>query len=542
MIKNYFFLGRFIFELKDVLAGSVLTQVFSQDKDRIIFEFNNHNNEKYLEVSTNPGLPFINLRKNFRRAKRNTISFFETKLPSQLTDICIAKSDRIIKLFFKNFDIYFAIRGKFTNVVLIDYERQFESFKKYEDDYALQFIDEVGKTDFINEFLIPDIEVIDNDDFINNVKKKYPFFGKEIFNEYNARYFEKANRLDILQKILNDALFEKPSVSINKNSGDIFLLPHNFYKYNCTEEKIFESIIDAFNYFLHQFFQLEEIKYKRKQVEKYLVKELSRITSKLNNLKAQTDKGSREEEYNKLANLLLININSIKKGLEVIEIEDIYDGGSHLKIKIDPSLSPKQNADRYFEKARNERINIQKSHQLYSQAQKRYADLQIIKVILESYPSIKEINELMKKLNIKTGAEKDQKQDVGTKFKQYIISNKYRVYVGKDSKSNDLLTTKFAKQNDYWFHARAVSGSHVVLRVHNPKETIPKDILKSVASLAAYHSKSKTAGVVPVSYCLKKYVVKKKGMPAGTVTLLREDTLLVKPEVPSNAEFVSSEI
>ena len=76
-------------------------------------------------------------------------------------------------------------------------------------------------------------------------------------------------------------------------------------------------------------------------------------------------------------------------------------------------------------------------------------------------------------------------------------------------------------------------------RFDNTKEAIPKNILKKTAALAAYHSKAKTAGTVPVAYTLKKYVVKKKGDPVGTVHLLREDVLLVKPEIPKGCEYVS---
>ncbi len=103
---------------------------------------------------------------------------------------------------------------------------------------------------------------------------------------------------------------------------------------------------------------------------------------------------------------------------------------------------------------------------------------------------------------------------MSSKFKHYIIDGKYHLYVGKDSKNNDLLTTRFAKQNDYWFHARGSSGSHVVLRVENIKDPVPKNVLKKAAAIAAYHSKAKTAGVVPVAFTFKKYVVKKKGDPS----------------------------
>lgn len=103
-----------------------------------------------------------------------------------------------------------------------------------------------------------------------------------------------------------------------------------------------------------------------------------------------------------------------------------------------------------------------------------------------------------------------------------------------------MVTTRFAKQNDYWFHARGASGSHVIIKVENTKEAIPKNVLKKAAALAAYHSKAKKAGVVPVAFTFKKYVAKKKGDPVGTVHLLREDVLLVRAEIPNGCEFVTN--
>ncbi len=147
----------------------------------------------------------------------------------------------------------------------------------------------------------------------------------------------------------------------------------------------------------------------------------------------------------------------------------------------------------------------------------------------------------MKELKIKSGEKKELTDDIKSKFKHYIIDGRYDVFVGKDSTNNDLLTMKFAKQNDYWFHARSVPGSHVVLKVTNTKEPVPKNILKNAAAIAAYHSKAKTSGLAPVSYTFKKYVTKKKGMEPGKVILLREEVLLVKPEIPKNCEYISSD-
>ncbi|NMB80299.1 MAG: DUF814 domain-containing protein [Ignavibacteria bacterium] len=123
-------------------------------------------------------------------------------------------------------------------------------------------------------------------------------------------------------------------------------------------------------------------------------------------------------------------------------------------------------------------------------------------------------------------------------YRQFIIENKYHLYVGKNSKNNDELKTRFAKQNDLWFHARSVSGSHVVLRIENTKEPVPKNIIKKAASVAAYYSKAKTSKLASVSYTFKKYVTKRKDLEPGQVILLREQVILVPPEIPDGCVAV----
>ena len=252
-------------------------------------------------------------------------------------------------------------------------------------------------------------------------------------------------------------------------------------------------------------------------------------------------KGTREDEYNKIANLLLININKISKGTDKIELQDIYNNDISFSAKLDPKFSPKQNVDSYFEKARNEKIKFEKSKQLSSGLEKKYSELKNIKENFLNAETNEDYNFIMKKLNLKQEEKKKPDDEIKNKFRHYLIHNKYNVFVGKDSKSNDLLTLKFAKQNDYWFHARGVSGSHVILKNDNPKEGVPKNILKIVSSIAAYHSKAKTSGLTPVSYTQKKYVTKKKGMEPGKVALLREEVLIVKPEIPQGCEYLIDE-
>ena len=103
MYKNYFFLNRIIIEANQELSGYTIINCFSQDKDKVVFELKKSDQFRYLEISVNPGLPYITIKQNFHRAKKNTIDFFSEYLPAGEIRFRIADSDRIIKI--RNFDI-----------------------------------------------------------------------------------------------------------------------------------------------------------------------------------------------------------------------------------------------------------------------------------------------------------------------------------------------------------------------------------------------------------------------------------------------------
>ena len=110
------------------------------------------------------------------------------------------------------------------------------------------------------------------------------------------------------------------------------------------------------------------------------------------------------------------------------------------------------------------------------------------------------------------------------------------MWVGKNSENNDLLTMKYSKPSDLWFHARGSSGSHVILRIGTGKGEPSRKALEETAAIAAFYSKMKTAKHVPVAVTERKYVRKPRGAPAGTVTIEREKLLFVNPQLPEGAE------
>src|SRR5258706_8537181 len=118
------------------------------------------------------------------------------------------------------------------------------------------------------------------------------------------------------------------------------------------------------------------------------------------------------------------------------------------------------------------------------------------------------------------------------RFRIFKLEGGYEVWVGKDSASNDLLSMKYTKQNDLWFHVRGSSGSHTVLKAPEGVNDYPKDIIRIAAAIAAFYSKSKNAKNVPVAYTEAKNVQKYKGAKSGSVVIKSEKIVKVTPLFP----------
>ena len=109
------------------------------------------------------------------------------------------------------------------------------------------------------------------------------------------------------------------------------------------------------------------------------------------------------------------------------------------------------------------------------------------------------------------------------------------VLVGRDARSNDVLTTQVASQRDFWMHVAGTSGSHVVVRNPEGLDALPRDTLRFAAALAAKHSKAKNAGKVAVHVARVSDVRKERGSPAGQVVLRRYRSVKAEPVAAEGA-------
>lgn len=243
-----------------------------------------------------------------------------------------------------------------------------------------------------------------------------------------------------------------------------------------------------------------------------LIRNLDR---RIERLKKKLLKDEEIEEYRIAGEMILTNITKIKKGVHHINLFNPYIE-KEVEIKLDPRKTPQENAQAYFS---------------------RYKKLK------RGQPKVKHRIERFKKEieNIKAGifeipdttSKSAGKKEKPPPFRTFNLISSSVVYVGKNARSNQELTFKFARPNDYFFHIRGYEGSHTILKAKVPKGQRPKkEDINIAASIAAHFSKAKNQKNVAVSYTQRKYLKKNKKGKLGSVILMREQVIFVDPGVP----------
>lgn len=115
----------------------------------------------------------------------------------------------------------------------------------------------------------------------------------------------------------------------------------------------------------------------------------------------------------------------------------------------------------------------------------------------------------------------------------YVTPEGFHIYVGKNNFQNDELTFKFAAGNDWWFHAKGIPGSHVVVKTNG--EELPDSVFEAAARLAAYYSKGREQDKVEIDYTEKKNVKKPNKSKPGFVVYYTNYSMMmdsnISPEV-----------
>jgi predicted ribosome quality control (RQC) complex YloA/Tae2 family protein len=280
---------------------------------------------------------------------------------------------------------------------------------------------------------------------------------------------------------------------------------------------------------------------KKKEIIEWLSKEQTKAVHTLEKVEQDHSESSRAVEYEQAGTAIKNNLHLIRKGMKHIDLPALQWEKDVIHITLDPALSPMQNAERFFQKSKKSKQMEEESRSRYILLKGRLVSLnQLLEEIneVESGISLKNFLHLQKELLHTLGYLTVKEQEELPPFKIFTVEGGFTVYAGKNSQNNDLLTVKYAKPDDLWFHARGSSGSHVVLKVGSASGSPSKKAIEQAAAIAAYYSKMKNAKHVPIAMTEKKYVRKPKGAPAGTVVIEREKVIFVQPKLPETSTMM----
>ena len=241
-----------------------------------------------------------------------------------------------------------------------------------------------------------------------------------------------------------------------------------------------------------------------------------------------TKKRDKYKVYGELIHTYGYHLEENSKKLEALN----YYTNEMVSIPLDPQLTPQENAQKYFDKYNKLKRTYEALTELTEETKEEILHLESISTSLDIAISEDDLTQIKEEL-VQFGYVKKKHTNKKTKIKSkpfhYLSSDGYHMYVGKNNFQNDELTFKFATGNDWWFHAKGMPGSHVVVKTNG--DELPDRTFEEAGRLAAYYSNGRGTDKVEIDYLEKKHVKKPNGSKPGFVVYYTNYSLVASPDI-----------
>lgn len=241
----------------------------------------------------------------------------------------------------------------------------------------------------------------------------------------------------------------------------------------------------------------------------------------------------KREKYKLYGELLMTYGYGVEEGAKECIVPNYYEDNKEIKIPLDEDLSATENAKKYYEKYNKLKRTFEALTQIVQDTQSEIEHLESIRAAMDIALEENDLAQLKEELieygfiKRKGGAKKVK---ITSKPFHYISSDGYDMYVGKNNYQNEELTFKVASGNDWWFHAKGIPGSHVIVKNKGEGE-MPDGTFEEAARLAAYYSKGKEQKKVEIDYIQKKHVKKVSGAKPGFVIYHTNYSMSIEPDI-----------
>jgi predicted ribosome quality control (RQC) complex YloA/Tae2 family protein len=543
MLTNYYTIGYIATTLDAILRRLQIEEVFTQTADEMVLRFGARGPSLVFSCKADLNVAYIH--EHFARARTNSTDVLPDAHNRTVTAVLRHPIDRVITLVLSSgHRIVLQFFGPQANALLLGPDSVIrDAFRKSKQligqpckDHTGEMVYDLDQLPLI--FRTPGPASIDQ-----ALRKLYPALGptltKELLHRSGIAFNADPSTLSSdhvngLRTQFRNLLIElgtpRPRVYLDINGApSVFSIVHLTHLHD-TAVREFDDIHAAIRLFVSHKYAGRALDERIAPIRASLRREQQKLHRALHAMTREQQVTGRADEYEHAGQTLMAHLNEIRKG-------DPAFAADGVSIPLQLALTPVQNAQHYFKKAKRSRAAAEETSIRIVAARER---LSIVTQLLEGLDSVISRDDLTRFTHknivaletlqlVPKAAEREQ-----LPFRTFIVDGGFKVWAGKSSQKNDILTMKYSKPNDLWFHARGSSGSHVILKADSARGEPGKRAKEQAAAIAAYYSKMRGSSLVPVAMTERKYVRKPKGAPPGTVLLERETVLLVEPALPKD--------
>ena len=305
------------------------------------------------------------------------------------------------------------------------------------------------------------------------------------------------------------------------------------YGPNTQSQKV-ESFSQLLDTFYAQKETSERLRQKSQDLGKTVTNARDRLQRKLLLQKKELEGTKDREALREIGDIITSNLYAMEKGMTQLKTINFYDpDSSEIAIKLDPLLTPQQNAARYYKDYNRAK---RAEEMLTGQIEKGSGELEYLISVQDSLQraggesDLEDIRQELVETGYirRAGKAKGRMKRPAAKPLEFRSTTGFRISVGRNNTQNDLLTTKLAGKGDIWLHTQKIHGSHVILWTEG--KTPDAESITQAATLAAYYSQGRDGGKIPVDYTSVKFVKKPAAARPGMVIYTTYETILVAPE------------
>lgn len=562
-------------ELNDTLLGGRINKISQPENDALVLVIKNNRSQYKLFLSANASLPLIYLTQENKpnpitapnfcmllRKHLNSARILSITQPGleRIIDIEIEHLNELGDVCTKH--LITEIMGKHSNIIFCDDKKMIiDSIK-----HISGLVSSVREVLPGRDYFIPETQdkwnplTVDCEHFLEKVMTKplpiakalytsltgiSPLIANEICHRASIDGEASTSSLSEMEGLHLYKNFERLMADIKNNS----FFPNVIYKngepvefssttlttYNSSEHKEFESISELLEQYYAQRNTLTRIRQKSVDLRKIVSNAIERTRKKYDLQMKQlkdTDKRDKYKVYGELITAYGYNVEEGSKQMTALN----YYTNEEVTIPLDPTITPIENAKKYFDKYSKLKRTYEALTKFTEETKEELEHLESISAALDIALQEEDLIQLKEELmeygymKRKFVSKKDaKKQKSASKPFHYISSDGFHMYVGKNNFQNDELTFKFAVGNDWWFHAKGMAGSHVIVKTNG--EELPDRTFEEAGKLAAYYSKARELSKAEIDYTEKKNVKKPNGGKPGFVVYYTNYSLIIEPDI-----------